>query len=185
MKIKLENVRLSFPDIWHAKEFKTGDGKPRFSATFLVEPGSTNDKRIRAAVKEAGVEAYKSEDKWAKAEKGFWGNSNKCCYQDGDLKDYDGYEGMWFISSHSKVRPTVVDRDRSPLTEADGRPYAGCYVNAFVDVWVQTGENPGIRASLGGIQFSKDGDAFSGGVPTSADDFDDLAQGAEADDDMA
>lgn len=185
MKVKLENVRLSFPDIWHAKEFKTGDGKPRFSATFLVEPGSANDKRIRKAIQEAGAETLGSADKFAKAEKGYWGNSNKCCYQDGDTKDYDGYEGMWYISCHSKTRPTILDRDRSPLTEADGRPYAGCYVMAIVDVWVQKGENPGIRCSLGGIQFYKDGDSFSGGVPTSTDDFDDLAEGADADDDMA
>ena len=53
MKLKLTNVRLAFPDLFEAKEFEAGDGKPRYSATFLVEPGSENDKAIRKAQKAA------------------------------------------------------------------------------------------------------------------------------------
>lgn len=49
-KIKLAGVRLSFPDLFKAVEFKTGDGKPRFNASFLVDPGSENDKKIKAAI---------------------------------------------------------------------------------------------------------------------------------------
>jgi hypothetical protein len=180
MKVTLKNVRLSFPELWHPKEFKTGDGKPRYSATFLIEPGSANDKAIRAAIEEEGTNAFKA--KWEKAQKDMWGNSNKCCYLDGDRKEYDGYAGNWYIASHNRARPLVIDRDRTPLTEDDGKPYAGCYVNAIVDIYVQTGENPGIRASLSGVQFYKDGDAFGGGSRASTDDFDDLADLGEEDD---
>jgi hypothetical protein len=52
-QVKLSNVRLSYNDLFQAKEFKAGDGKPRYSATFLVEPGSEADKAIRAAIKPA------------------------------------------------------------------------------------------------------------------------------------
>ena len=53
MKLKLKNVRLSFPDLFEAKDFEAGDGKARYSASFLVEPGSDNDKAIEAALVEA------------------------------------------------------------------------------------------------------------------------------------
>lgn len=186
-KVKLNDVRLSFPNLFRAKEFKPGDGKPRYDATFLIEPGSENDKRIRAAIAEAGVETW-----GAKAEKtlrNLESQTNKYAYQDGDMKDYDGYAGLWYLACHSKVRPLVIDRrpklpDGSPnlLTEEDGKPYAGCYVNATVDIYAQKGENPGLRASFSGVQFVRDGDAFGGGSAAKADEFDDL--GDSEDDDL-
>lgn len=178
MDIKLKNVRLSFPTIWSAKEYKPGDGKPRFDATFLVVPGSENDKAIQAAII---AEAQAQYDKKAAANLTAWkNNNNKHAYTDGNLKEYDGYEGMMALSCHAKTRPLIVDRDRSPLTEADGRPYAGCYVNATVSIYAQGGENPGIRASFSGIQFCGDGDAFGGGRPAAIDDFEDLGVGEES-----
>ena len=181
MKIKLQKVRLSFPDIWHSKEFKTGDGKPRFNATFLVEPGSANDKAIQQAIKDAAAETHGA--KAAKFLAGVEGNSNKYAYLDGDKKEYDGYEGMMYLACHSKVRPTILDRDKTPLAEDDGKPYAGCYVNAIVDVYTLSGDFPGMFASFSGLQFHSDGDAFAGGGrAASADEFEDLGEGADADD---
>jgi hypothetical protein len=181
MKVKLSKVRLSFPDLFKAVEFKTGDGKPRYNATFLVEPGSANDTALKAAIEAAAAETYGTK---AKANlKSFSGQTNKYCYLDGDTKDYDGYAGMTYLACHSKVRPLVIDRDKSPLTEQDGKPYAGCYVNATVEIYAQAGENPGIRASFTGVQFHSDGEAFGGGAPASTDDFDDL--GDSSDDDLA
>ncbi len=182
-KVKLTNVRLSFPVLWKGKEFKAGDGKPRYSATFLIEPGSENDKAIREAIKAEAVATYaKKADANLKA----WeGQSNKYCYQNGANKEYEGYDGMWYLATHrkaSEARPTIIDRDRSPLTEDDGRPYAGCYVDAIVSIYAQTGENPGIRGTFSGIQFRRDGAAFSGASIASIDEFDELT--AEEDDDL-
>lgn len=178
MKIRLESVRLSFPNLFTAKEFKAGDGKPRFDATFLIEPGSKNDKRIRDAIQQAGTEKLGA--KWPKFLASVEGQSNKFCYLDGDTKDYEGYEGMMYLAAHSKIRPTVVDRDRSPLTEADGKVYGGCFVNAIVEIWVQTNENPGVRCGFSGVQFEKHGEAFGAGAPAAPEDFDDLGAGADA-----
>ena len=180
MKVKLNKVRLSFPDLFSAVEFKTGDGKPRFNAAFLIEPGSEHDKAIEAAIKAVAAEVH-----GAKAEKflaSVRGNANKCAYLDGDTKEYDGYEGMMFLACHSKVRPTVLDRDKTPLTAADGKPYAGCFVNAIVDIYALKGDNPGVFAAFSGVQFHSDGEAFGGGRPASADEFDDVTDGADADD---
>lgn len=180
MKVKLKKVRLSFPDLWTAVEFKVGDGKPRFNATFLIEPGSENDKAIRHAIGEAAKETF-----GAKAPailKSLEGNANKYCYLDGNLKEYDGYEGMMYLACHSKVKPYVCDKNPEiPLTAESGRPYAGCYVNATVEIYAQKGENQGVRASFTGVQFAADGDAFSAGRPATPEDFDTVEEGAGGD----
>jgi len=174
MKVQLVGVRLAFPDLFEAKPFEAG-GPKRYNATALIEPGSENDKKIRAAIAEVAKE------KWGKkAEanlKAYAGNSNKFCYVDGATKDYDGFEGMWALSSHRREidgRVTVIGRNKEALTPADGKPYGGCYVNMLVDVWAQEGQYPGMRCGLLGVQFVKDGDAFSGAAPASPDEFEDL-----------
>lgn len=203
-KIKLAGVRLSFPDLFKAVEFKTGDGKPRFNASFLVEPGSENDKRIKAAIAAEALEAFGP--KGPKIVAGLEGQSNKYCYLDGDTKEYDGYEGKMVLASHSKVAPGVFTHRTAEngkvcyLNESGGTfqldafgklqpvevdfkvtvPYAGCYVNATVEIWGQKGENSGMRCSVTGVQFAKDGDAFSGGSAASPDEFDDLGDGADS-----
>lgn len=202
-KVKLQHVRLSFPDLFKAVEFKTGDGKPRFNASFLIEPGSENDKKVKAAIAAEAVEAFGA--KGPKIVAGFEGNANKYCYIDGDTKEYDGYEGMMCLSAHSKVAPGVfthrthegkvcyLDEQGNTFqldkfgklqeVEVDFKPtvpYAGCYVNATVEIWGQKGENTGMRCSVTGVQFAEDGDAFSGGSAASPDEFDDLGDGAGA-----
>lgn len=179
MKIKLANVRLSFPGLWKAEPFKPGDD-PKFKATFLVPEDDKQYKMVEQAIMET------AKAKWgAKAEKavaGMRSNPNKFCWQDGDTKTYDGYEGMFALSAKNGKRPLVIDRDRSPLTEADGKPYAGCYVNASVEFFAYENSGNGISASLLGVQFLKDGDAFGGGSIATEDDFDELEEGADADD---
>ena len=180
MKIKLSNVRLAFPALFEAKTVN-GEGKPAFSASFLIAPTDAQVKSINAAIDQV------AKDKWgAKAEavlKQMRG-TDKVCLHDGDLKEqYEGFAGNLYISSRSPTRPLVINGDKSPLTEADGKPYAGCYVNASIELWAQD-NNYGkrVNASLRGVQFVKDGDAFAGGGAASEDEFDDIAEGASADD---
>jgi len=69
-----------------------------------------------------------------------------------------------------------LNKDKSPVVEADGVIYSGCYVNAIIDLWAQDNQfGKRINATLLGVQFAYDGDAFaSGGSGVSVDDFDDL-----------
>lgn len=178
--IKLSNVRLSFPNLFVAKEYKTGDGKPRFDATFLIEPGSENDKIIQAEIKKEAEAVYGA--KAAAHLEAFKGNANKMCYLNGDLKEYEGYAGMRYLACHAKTRPLVIDRARNILTAQDPIPYAGCYVNTKVSIYAQKGENPGMRAAFSGVQFVADGDAFSAGGSASVDEFDALDAVSEGSD---
>jgi hypothetical protein len=179
-KVKLANVRLAFPALFEAKQVN-GEGDPRFSAAFIMGPKHPALAEIKAAIKAV------AQEKWgAKAAKILEDleNKDKTALHDGNSKsDYEGYEGNFFVSAGNKIRPTVLDRDKSPLVAADGRPYAGCYVNAVIEIWAQDNKfGKRINASLGGVQFFKDGDAFSGGGVADESDFDDIGEGAGADD---
>lgn len=164
----LTNVRLSFPDLFEARAFE--DQEPKFSATFLIESGSEHEKAIEAEIQR--VAAAKWGAKAAATLKSIVGNNMKYCFRPEGEKDYAGYEGHRYFKASNTTRPLVIDRDKSPLTKEDGKPYSGCYVNASVEFYAHN--KGGISCSLKGVQFFKDGDAFTGGGVASANDFDDL-----------
>jgi hypothetical protein len=172
MKIKLNGVRLSFPQLFEATTVN-GEGKPAFSAAFLISPKDPQVAAINAAIDAVAKE------KWgAKAEANIKAMraADKVCLHSGDLKsNYDGFEGNLYVSARNSMRPLVIDVNKSPLTEQDGKPYAGCYVNASIELWAQD-NNYGkrVNATLMGVQFYKDGESFTGGGVADTDDFDDL-----------
>lgn len=182
-KVTLKNVRLSFPQLWTATGFneKTPKEDYKYSAAFLVEKGSDNAKKIEAAIDAVATEKWK--EKADNVLNQIRGNNNKFAYQDGDLKDYDGYAGHMSIKAATKLRPLLVDKARNPVTEDDGVLYAGCYVNAVIDVYAYDGGgNRGITAGLVGVQFAAEGDAFGAARPEAEDLFEDLAAGSGAED---
>lgn len=177
--MRLTNVRLAFPVLFEAKTVN-GEGKPAFSAAFLIDPADPQIEAINAEIERVASEKWGAK---AAAMMKTLRATDKVALHDGDLKsNYDGYAGNLYISARGKVRPMVLDRDaKTELTEEDGRPYAGCYVNAIIDFWAQD-NNYGkrINATLHKVQFFKDGNAFAGGA-MSDEEFEDLAEGAEAD----
>ena len=186
MKVKLEKVRLSFPDLWEPKEFKPNDGKPRYSASFLIEPGSANDKAVDAAIAEVLTEKFGAK---AAAKRAEFEKKGATAYTDGDGKEYEGYAGMKVLASHRPAKkgpPGIYGDTIDPstgkvvvLTEKSGKPYAGCYVSATVDIYTFDAF-PGIWCTLTAVQFVGDGDAFSGAAPANPDDFAPI-EGADAD----
>ena len=180
MKLKLENVRLAFPQLFEAKTVN-GEGEPAFSASFLFAPDHPAAKPLADAQEEVGKAKWGA--KWPQVKKEMEAK-DRMALHDGDAKaSYAGFEGNLYVSARNKVRPTVVDTDRSPLVAADGKPYAGCYVTALVELWAQDNAyGKRINASLRGVQFKRDGDAFSGGSVATDDEFDDLSEGTAAED---
>jgi hypothetical protein len=178
MKIALANVRLAFPVLFEAKTVN-GEGEPAFSASFLIPPDHPAVKQINDAAETIGKEKWGA--KWPQVKKEMVAK-DRLPLHDGDAKSsYTGFEGMMYVSARNKTRPLVIDRDKSPLNQSDGRPYAGCYVNASIELWAQD-NNYGkrINASLRGVQFFKDGEAFAGGGAASDDEFEDLGTEEEA-----
>mgnify|MGYP003638878934 FL=1 len=171
--ITLKNVRLSFPQIWTAKAFNKGQDA-KFNANFLLDKDSDKDQieSLRKEIKQAATAKFNGDI--PKNIKMFLG--------DGEDKAYDGYENAMFVSASCKNRPTIIDRDRTPLVEEDGRPFAGCYVNAAISIWIMDNDyGKRINANLVAIQFVKDGESFGSG-PIKADNiFDDISSESAAD----
>lgn len=180
MQIVVRNVRLAFPVLFQPKAVN-GQGAPAFSASLLISPDDPQIKTIEAAIQKVAVEKWGTK---AEAVLKQMRAQDKLCLHDGELKAaYAGFEGVLYISARNTVQPTVLDRDRSPLQERDGKPYAGCFVNASLDLWAQDNDfGKRINASLRGVQFFRDGDAFVGGGAASEDEFDDLSVEESADD---
>lgn len=61
MKIKLNNVRLAFPALFEAKTVN-GEGDPRFSAVFLMDPKHPQLEEVRKALKQVAKEKWG--EKW-------------------------------------------------------------------------------------------------------------------------
>jgi hypothetical protein len=181
-RLLLKNLRLAFPNLFEATTV-AGEGKPRYSATLLIPADHPQIEEIRKA--QIAVATAKWGAKAAAILKGLE-KQDKLALHDGDTKSkYDGFPGNFFISAAAQenAAPTVIDRDRSPLSIKSGRPYAGCFVNASIELWAQD-NNYGqrVNAQLRGIQFYSDGDSFSAGRPADADEFEEVTEGAGADD---
>lgn len=174
MKIKLENVRLSFPSLFRKANFNGTETK--YEGTFLIDKASQSKliSQIEKIIK----------DKVATDLKGAKLAADKLCLRDGDDVEYDGYAGHMSLKASNKKRPLVIGKDKSPLTEDDNVIYGGCYVNAIVELWAQNNEyGKRINANLLGVQFVRDGEPFgSAGESVGIDEFDDLSD-ADGDDD--
>jgi hypothetical protein len=178
--IKLKNARLSFPEIWQPKAFEVGrDAK--FQATFLLDPSDSAHagmiKEIKVAAKSILTEAFPGVPVGGMAK--CFGLADKHPKK----SQYDGYKGMFYISTGNTTRPTLVDRKRQDLEQSDGVLYAGAYVNTNITLW--TFDHPkggqGVAANLRIIQFVRDGEAFGNAPAKASEELDDV----ELDDDGA
>ena len=184
MKLLIKNARLAFPVLFAPEKFQ-GQGEWAYTCTLLLPQDHPQIAEIEEAIKSVARDKwpknYEQIIKLAKAKDNY-------TLHDGDLKDLDGYAGCYYINARTSgrngaqpVRPTILNRDRTPLTIEDGRPYAGCYVNASIELWAQdNGYGQKVNASLRGVQFYRDGDAFAGGSAASQDEFESLAVEDEA-----
>jgi hypothetical protein len=182
-KIRIENGRLSFARLFKPKAFREGQD-PRFEGSILLDP---SDKKHAAKIDEICERAHEilAEHYNGKIPKGI-----KLCfgYADGspvtvggkkynsEEKDYDGYEGMFYLSSANKTKPKTVHRNpRVELAEDDGVLYSGCYVNMTVTLWTQDNEyGKRVNANLRAVQFVKDGEAFGVAPVDAEEEFDEV-----------
>lgn len=191
--VQLKHVRIAFIDDLFTPAQYEGQGDFRHTATFIVEPGSANDKAIQAAISAEAASA------WGKKAEAFLEdmrtNKNKFSYiknkKDKSGEVYDGFEDRYALSAVRKQKdgaPLFLHNVKDPvtgkaqrLTGTEGIIYAGCYVNAKVEMWAQSGTYSGIRCGLLGVQFDAPGDSFGGASRPSDDGFDAL----DAEDELA
>lgn len=176
--VKLENVRLSFPALFKPTVFNNEkDKKPKYKATFIldIKKNAADIAKIKAAMTYVLKEKYGD-----KIPKGF-----KLALRNGAEKpDIDGYgEGVMFIAASSDKKPRVVERNLDELSEESGKPYAGCFVNATIRMWVMdNGYGKRVNASLRAVQFLEHGEAFGEKPVDPNEEFEALPESESADD---
>jgi Enterobacter phage Enc34, ssDNA-binding protein len=196
IKVRLENVRLSFAEGLHeAKSFEDGS-IPKFGADFLLTEGHKvvriNPDKTKTTTTMKQVMIDVADEAWKgkglnvlqslEASKKCFRDGNKRVNSDGEV--YEGYEDVKYVTAKNKRKPSLRKKSNDPDDPA-GREdiYSGCYVNAVIEVYAMTdAKKKGVHAQLKGVQFVRDGDAFSGGGALSDDDFDDIDSGADAGD---
>lgn len=183
MKVVIKEARIAFPKIWEPEKFQ-GQGTPACSANFIIDPRTQKAEvdKVLAAMWQAAQDKWK--DRAADIYKMLKAKSDICLRPGDEKADKTGYASNVFVSARNKARPIILDRQKNPLTQADGVIYAGCYVNVSLDIWAQdNASGKRINATLLAIQFMRDGEAFSGGEAYSDDDFSD--EGCWTDDPLA
>ncbi len=163
-KLRLDNVRVSFPRLFEADE----NGK--YSVSLIIDPSSPDLELAKRYIEK------KAKDKWGekastKLKQAY--ASGNVVLRSGDTKDidkYPEYEGMMTMNAYSKLKPPVY-KDGQPVTDPS-EIYSGCYCNVVVDFWCQDDANrKGVNGVLGGVMFKKDGERLGGGgnLATAAD----------------
>src|ERR1700676_5267191 len=191
--VQLKHVRIAFIDDLFTPGQYEGKGDFRHTCTLIVEPGSNSDKNIQKAIQ---IEAQGAWLKRADAMlEDLRGDKKAFCYMKNKKSSageiYDGFENMYALSAVRKAKdgaPLFLHNVKDPatgkaqrLTGAEGIIYAGCYVNAKVEVWAQSGTYSGMRCGLLGVQFDAAGDSFGGASRPSDDGFDAI----DAEDELA
>ncbi len=175
--IKLTNVRISYPHLFAAWA-QQANQKPKFSAKFLLSKTEhkAQVQQIIEKIKALAAETYK--DKRLPS-------ADKLCLRDGDQTNRPEEEGYFTFNASDDRRPQVFDRDgRTPLTEADDKIFAGCRVNAMVQLWAQDNQyGRRINANLIGVQYVRDDERLAGARPSADGAFDDISDAYGDDDD--
>jgi len=168
-KIILKNVRLSFPSLFQPEVYG-GESTGKYAATLILnkDPHAKDITVIKKAMSDIMQEVFKGKIP-----------TDKLALKDGDESGRPEYAGAYTVKASTKKRPTIIDRNKSPLIEDDGKPYSGCYVNAIISLWPQNNAyGKRINANLFGVQFYRDGDAFGSGpvdVSGEFEEYDDAA----------
>ena len=180
----LRDVRLSYPDLWKPGKPMNPTDTPKYGAQFIFAPDSEAGKTAKTTLVQSAQEVFGAN--WqaivAAMEK------SKKCVRKGDenlTKDgaiRDGYGGNLYLVARNKAKPLIIGQRKGPdgqfsvLTEADGKPFGGCYVNVKVDIKAMKGfeQVPSqVYATLLTVQFLRDGPAF-GAAPGTAEGFDEV-----------
>lgn len=168
IRIMLKNVRASFPHLFEKDNFN------KYSCSFLIdrETQAKLVEQVESTIDDLTTNVCKSQKALA---------DNKLPTKDGDDTGRDSEAGQLVLSAkvHSG-RPVVMLADKTHVTDPEENPiYAGCYVNALVELWGQNHKEYGkrINCTLIAVQFAKHGERFGKGNESAdkiAEGFDDV-----------
>ena len=158
--------RFAYVHLDEAYAQNPGD-KPKYSLTFMFDKIDKQAKKVyEEAIENAtqlGIEKFG---------KNFNGKKFHNPINDGDEKEDEEYEGMYYMNIKNTRRPVCYDQKREEMSGED--IYSGCYGRCVVEFYPYSRSgNTGVAASLKSVQFLGEGEPLSGGVKSTAADFDD------------
>lgn len=167
-RVVLQNVRLSYANVWEAKEDLSGNLK--YSVSLLI---SKDDKANLNRIKKA-IEAAKVEGKSKLAnKKGVIPPNIELPVRDGDVdrEDDENYAGCNYVNAKANPghAPKIVNNKCEPIIDKE-EVYSGCYAHVSVSFYAYNKNgNIGIAAGLGNIMKYRDGEPLSGGASAEED----------------
>jgi hypothetical protein len=191
----IPKCRLSYPILGVPERYKNDPkNKPRWGANFWIpKTDLAMVAKIDQTIRDVAREKWPKT--WEKVLPEILLDKKGCCWIDGKRRSEDTADDYWTIAAYRDAEdgpPVVVDHDLSPIyNEARefhagkaGRLYAGCWVAGKIEIWAQQNEKGGvgIRAGLLGVQYVGKGQAFGGGAVPTAEGFEAIEEGADADD---
>lgn len=193
MEVILNDVRLSYPNLWVPGKPPNTPGEPKYGCHGIMAKGSP--------AYELAVKAFMTvaTDAWGPNAMNIVRSlsRDKKCIREGnqnvDPKGVikDGYKDMFYIAARNKAKPMIVDSMRRMNPETgkpdwvivpdNGRIYGGCKVNLKVDIYAMAKPGMGqqINATLLAVQYAGEGQAF-GSAPGTAEGFDGAIEDASA-----
>jgi hypothetical protein len=175
MRVKLDDVRYSYLQVWESRMAKREGKAPRaeYSVTLLMKKDSPDHKKVEEAIQVAAV------GEWGQKADGVLAAlrpQGRVCFRDGDLEltqdgdQKDGYPGYMVLRCKSYENPFNVFNKQGVKITADNRdaftsdetrpPRSGDYGKALVDIWTLDDDAKGGRrvcCSVLGIAFMRDG----------------------------
>lgn len=194
MKVKVQNVRALYPFLFAKDQPKKADQDPKYRVTLTMDEDHPAVEKIREAALEvltAKVGADAAE-RWMKNNFGVDKKTGVLHWGDKRDEPSEDFDGTRYFTAKSDTQPviqtslgfrqkrdgTVRDEDDEDIEldrdEHGKQIYAGCYVNALINVVAWKNENgTGVSTYLLGVKFRKDGDEQILGETVSDDDLDD------------
>lgn len=150
--IKLNNVRVSFPSLFHPRDWKNGKA-PKYEVTFMLDK-TIHVKEIKQIQDQINEILDEKKIKRPVPE------SFKVCLKDGDLSDREELQGHYYIVAKSLDKVPLLEKNPKIEVTDEKRFYGGCYVSAYIKVAPFHNTGKGITAYLKSVQFRKDGERF-------------------------
>jgi hypothetical protein len=151
--------RVSFPQLFEAKAYGTGEAKFSVQAIFDKKLEGAEREKMEAMVRLAEATAIEKfgEENFRKLRKL---GKFKWPFRDGEEKEFDGYgPDKVFMTLSTKNPPGVIGRNKERVTVKD--VYAGCYARATVGCYSFDNESKGVAFGLNNVQKVGEGPGFS------------------------
>ena len=193
IKVNLKNVRIGWVNVFEKAKDSTNDAgdtvKGKYQLTVYLDKSDQQITRLDSAILAELTEKLKTSaaaEKWMDRNYGFGNHADKCCVRDLEERDkpIEGLEEGLYFKATSHKSPRILTSIGEVQNEQGGRPergltidgddiegqevYAGCYANVSVEFyWYENYKT--LLATILGVRFRKDGDAFGGAGETATD----------------